>query len=374
MSRKRVYLIGSDRTENIRPSLQNAFDIVSPGSNPLPRPFRNMLGLEQAGKFIKYVEPVVFASDTDKEKPVVITDSVGLFPLIVGLLCRRQNIPFIVRLRGGMWKGYRDRAHSKSWFRKKAYSLRKDFVRNRVLSMADGIIPVAEFIRTQVLYELETNIEDVQTVHNPIESTSFDAAEANQFKRSIGLSSDDNLILTITNFNYHRKYSGVTHFVPAIERVLRDNPEWHFAVAGSGNQYEQGKRAIRERFAADVRNRVHFTGFYTPIEEALIDTDIALHLSFHDGAPWTVLEAQAARTPVLVNSAGGMPELLDRSGAEIPVVVDGVDALYSSLEALVEDPERRRTLGERNKEHVETEFSPAKIAAEFRTAIEDILS
>ena len=372
MGQRKLYPVRLSRIDKILPALEQSFEIVDSGTNPVPRPIRDVWGVEQAGKFKKYAEPIMSARTTN-EKPILVMNSVDEFSLIVGLLCEQNNVPFVVRPRGGMWKAFHDRAHTESFVRKKSYSLRKEVVRNRVLSLADGIIPVTDFVKMQILYELETDIDRIHSVHNTIETDRFDATPEGQFRDSIGLSDDTKFMLTITNFHYHRKYSGIVHFAPAIERVLHNHPEWHLVVAGSGKSFEQGRREIREQFAERFKDRIIFTGFYTPIEEALIDAEIALHLSFRDSAAMTVLEAQAARTPIIVNTAGGMSEMIDESLAETSVVISEIDQLHRSLKRFVESPERRRELGERNRGHIEREFSPEKIGEDFAVAIDDLL-
>ncbi|WP_049898140.1 glycosyltransferase family 4 protein [Halococcus agarilyticus] len=372
MGRTKLYPVGSGRLEKIAPALRRAFDVVEPGRDPVPRSLRAVPGLGQAGTLVEYLGPIVSAPAVDGEKPVVLVDSVGLFPLLVGILCEQRDVPFVVRLRGGMWKEFRDRAHTESHLRRHSHNLHKEFVRNRVLSLADRILPVSPFLRAQVAYELEVDLERVRVVHNPLETDRFDATPEGRFKRAIGLD-DEKFISAITSFNYRRKYEGIVHFVPAIQRVLEAHSDWHFVIAGAGTAYEEGRERIRERFDEPVRDRVVFTGFYTPIEELLVDADIALHLSFRDAGPMAVLEAQAARTPIVVNTGGGMAGLLDRS-VRGTAVVENDDELYHSLNEFVEEPERRRAVGERNRRHIEREFAPETVAAEFRHAIDDMLS
>lgn len=372
MGRTKLYPVGSGRLEKIAPALRRAFDVVEPGLNPVPRSLRTVPALGEAGKLVEYLGPIVSAPTADGEKPVVLVDSVGPFPLIVGLLCERLDVPFVVRLRGGMWKEFRDRAHTESFLRRHSHGRFKELVRNRVLSLADRILPVSPFLRTQIAYELEVDLERVRVVHNPLETDRFDATPEGRFKRAVGLDDDERVVSAITSFNYRRKYEGIVHFAPAIQRVLEAHSDWHFVVAGAGTADEEGRKRIRERFDESVRDRVVFTGFYTPIEELLVDADIALHLSFRDAGPMAVLEAQAARTPIVVNTGGGMAGLLDRSARET-AVIENDDELYRSLNGFIEEPERRQAVGERNRRHIEREFAPETVATEFRDAIDDLL-
>jgi glycosyltransferase involved in cell wall biosynthesis len=376
MNRTKVYPLGSSRLEKTLPALEQEFEVIGGRDDPIPQKYRNIGAIRKIGTFYRMVAPIV----NNKDEVIVIVYSFGTLPLLVGELCNRLGVPFLVRIRGGMWGEFRDRARTngKSRFRARLHGEVMDYRRELVFSRADGILPISQFNQNQFFTESSARISPgkVKAVGNPLETERFDNAPTGQFKQALNIPSDDHLALTITSFNYQGKYKGVYYFMPAIGRVLASHPNWHIAVAGGGAAVDQGHEEILSVVPEEVRNQVHLPGFWSPIESALADAEIAFHLSYRDAAPMTVLEEQAARLPVIVNSTGGMKNLLDETNApaDIPVVVSEPNELERPFEELIENPSIRSEIGKQNRNHVEREFSPVTIGTEFRNAISKTIS
>ncbi len=75
-----------------------------------------------------------------------------------------------------------------------------------------------------------------------------------------------------------------------------------------------------------------------------------------DAVPWVVLEAMAAGLPVVVSGVGAIPEMLGTSGEVVPP--GDAEALAAALRRL-NDPERRRRLGEAARERVHESYDNA---------------
>lgn len=376
MNRTKVYPLGSSRLEKTLPALKREFEIVDSETNPIPQDFRHINPIRKIGTFYRIISPII----NNKDEIIVIVYSFSTLSLLVGKLCNRLGVPFLVRIRGGMWGEFRDRARTNgnSRLRARLHGEVKDYRRELVFSRADGILPISQFNRDQFFTESSARISPgrVQVVGNPLEVERFDNAPTGQLKQALNIPADDHLAITITSFNYQAKYKGVCYFMPAIGRVLSSHPNWHIAIAGNGAAVDQGHEEILSAVPEEVRSRVHLPGFWSPIETALADAEIALHLSYRDTAAMTVLEEQAARLPVIVNSACGMKNLIDKSNApvDIPVVVSEPHEIERPLEELINNKSSRCEIGERNRNHVEREFSPATIGIEFHSAINKIIS
>src|SRR4051794_26136407 len=60
-----------------------------------------------------------------------------------------------------------------------------------------------------------------------------------------------------------------------------------------------------------IEERVHFLGFRRNVYEFLLHCDVLLMPSFHEGLPYTLLEAMALGTPVVASRVGGLAEVLE---------------------------------------------------------------
>lgn len=160
----------------------------------------------------------------------------------------------------------------------------------------------------------------------------------------------------------------------AFARAASD--DWEYIIIGSGPE-EPRLRALGARLG--VADRVHFTG-WLPRAEVLrlfASADVFCFPSFHDSVGYAVLEAMAARLPVVCLDRSGPALVVDeRVGVKVAahsprqVVAD----LAAALRTLAEDPERRRRMGEEARRRVLEEHTwevrAREIVALYREALE----
>jgi glycosyltransferase involved in cell wall biosynthesis len=122
----------------------------------------------------------------------------------------------------------------------------------------------------------------------------------------------------------------------ALSALLRCYPRTRAVLAGPGEPPGELPEGVRWRGWLDEAAK----------DRAFRSADVFAMPSLSEGLPVALLEAMARGLPIVVSRVGGVPE----------IVTDGVDALLvepgdaaqlaGSLGDLVEDPERRRELGE----------------------------
>jgi glycosyltransferase involved in cell wall biosynthesis len=108
------------------------------------------------------------------------------------------------------------------------------------------------------------------------------------------------------------------------------------------------------------------------VPELLSASDIFVLASDWEGHPLSVMEALAAGLPVVATSAGGVPELVADRVTGILVPPGDVRALAAALRLLVQNPRRRRELGEAGRVASER-FEASAMAAAYATLFEEVL-
>lgn len=93
------------------------------------------------------------------------------------------------------------------------------------------------------------------------------------------------------------------------------------------------------------------------------ECDVLTFPSISDGSPNKVLEAMLAARAVVATDVGGIPEIIRDQVDGILVPMGDSQRLADALSALLNDPERRRALGENARERVLSTFTPAKARA-----------
>jgi len=133
-------------------------------------------------------------------------------------------------------------------------------------------------------------------------------------------------------------------------------------VAGSGSE-----RSSLERLAAElgIAERVIFTGRTAP-ESVLGTFDILALSSDTEQMPNALLEAMAASRAIAAVDVGDVKGIVCEDNRDFVVPRDDIRAFAAAIATLLRDPERRRTLGLKNRERVATTFSQERMFAAYR--------
>ena len=287
----------------------------------------------------------------EQEIDAIIADSFGLPALLMALQAKRLDIPVIIRIRGGMWGEFRDEIGVQPRWLRCLYAGYQERVRDRVLRLADSIFAVSVFGKSQLLYEIpELDSHKIRILYKPVDLERFSHVPDGTLRQRLGLTPDSRILLTATNFNYYRKYQALLHYWDPILRLLNERRNWHFLVLGGGHDLEQFRKASRRRTPPHLDKRIHLTGFYPEIAEAMADADVILYLSFRDMAPQVLKEAQAAGKPVVVNrSCGGTVEFIPRYEHGPSMIIEKTEDLFETIEALADNQRLREEIGRENR-------------------------
>lgn len=157
---------------------------------------------------------------------------------------------------------------------------------------------------------------------------------------------------------------GIDVFLAAAAVVARERPGAHFVIAGDG-PLDDLLRAQAARLG--LADRVRFLGWRADIAEIYADLDVAVLTSHSEGTPVSVIEALAARRAVVATAVGGVEDIVTSETGVL--VADGdSDGAARAIIALIDDPERRRHLGESGRRSV----VPAYDAPTLLRRIEDL--
>lgn len=113
------------------------------------------------------------------------------------------------------------------------------------------------------------------------------------------------IIGTIANF-YATK--GLTYLIEAAALCKKKFPDASFIIIGDGMERTLLERLIRERDLADY---VVLAGQIPDAAQLLPAFDIFVMSSLKEGFPWVLLEAMAAKVPVIATRVGANPEIIE---------------------------------------------------------------
>ena len=125
-------------------------------------------------------------------------------------------------------------------------------------------------------------------------------------------------------------------FVKVAEKLIKEERKVHFFIVGDGPHRTVIEDYVKEK---GLEEKITFTGFVDNIIEELPSLDIFLFTSKTEGLGTSVLDAMAARVPIVASSAGGVSEMVnhEENGLLYPVgdvegITDGVNRFLENLD------------------------------------------
>lgn len=117
-----------------------------------------------------------------------------------------------------------------------------------------------------------------------------------------------------------------------------------FVVLGEGEERTALESLIRSR---GLEKHVHLVGYRDAGIELLSAFDIFLLPSITEAFPYAILEAGKVGLPVVASAVGGIPEVIDDMDSGILIQTRNPNEIARAVGYLLEDPARRKTLGEK---------------------------
>jgi glycosyltransferase involved in cell wall biosynthesis len=155
---------------------------------------------------------------------------------------------------------------------------------------------------------------------------------------------------------------GVPVLFRALTQVARQCSEVKLTLIGDG---PERARLEAEAHSMGLGGMVHFAGYRSQIEvaEALAGADVLVLPSFAEGLPVVLMEAMAARLPVVATRIAGVPELVEHGISGLLVSPGDANALAEAIARLLGDAALRVQIGAAGRVKVLAEFDIAQEAA-----------
>lgn len=266
---------------------------------------------------------------------------------LIGLLAARlARVPVVV--------SRVDLGHLREGFGAKHRAVEKWMSRH-----ADAVSANAEAVRRMCIEEEGSDPARTFVVPNGLDLARFD--ELMQRPLQGPVPDGHPLIAVVANL---WPVKGHRTLLEAIDIVRQERPDARFALIGDGPE--------REPLQARASASVAFLGTRYDVPAILARADAFCLPSLAEGLPNAVMEAMAARLPVVASAVGGVPELV---GEENGFLAEPGDprSLATQLLRLLRDPRQASELGAQGRRKIEREFSLRRLA-ERHGALYDALS
>ncbi|NBB80759.1 MAG: glycosyltransferase [Verrucomicrobia bacterium] len=207
------------------------------------------------------------------------------------------------------------------------------------------------------------------TIHSAINHCKFEPYIGADFlRREYKLDSDLTLIGNTSAIAPHKDYftfvDSAQHYIEHFDHKVR------FFIIGEGEQEAEIKAYIKHH---NLDGYFILTGFLKNIAEVLPSLDIFFISSKTEGLGTSVIDAFAARVPVVATNAGGIPELVKNENTGLLAEVKDAVQLAQNLFTLKQNSRLREQIVESAYQH-SLQFNTQAMAASYSNLYQEVLS
>ena len=197
--------------------------------------------------------------------------------------------------------------------------------------------------------------ERVSVRHNSVSApANVSREEAEELRAAIGVTRDERMVLAVGRLSREK---GHVLLVEALGELRRQNPALKFklVVVGDGPERPRVEGAARARGVSDA---LVFAGHRGDVRPFYAAADALALPSHSEGSPNVLLEAMAARVPVVATAVGGVPEIVSHEESALVVPPRDARALAAALARVLVEPALAARLAARAAERAASHFSP----------------
>lgn len=249
---------------------------------------------------------------------------------------------------------------------------RKRAVANRLmLRSCDRLISCGNAVR-QALIDNEGLPEPrVEVIYNGVDLKSLSKPSAGareSIRAEFGYAATDFVAVLVARLHELKDHQTALRTIDAARHQI---PGLRLLLAGDGDQRAAIEQTIRDRGLAQT---VTLAGTRKDVADLLAASDVFLMSSISEGIPLTVIEAMAARRPVVSTAVGGLPELVEHGVTGFLAASGDHASLAASLIELYRRPDLRRRMADVAAQRAVEKFSLDGMLHGYRDVYREVLN
>jgi len=186
-------------------------------------------------------------------------------------------------------------------------------------------------------FKPDKNLFFVNGVGVDIESYSS-SEDKGLMRKELGIDAEALLVLCLAELTNVKNHDLL---LDAWRQLVMEYDNIHLLLVGTGKDEEKLKLKVKDKLIP----RVHFLGFRSDISNILADSDIAVLTSKREGLPKSLMEAMAAKKPVVATNVRGNRDLVDNERTGFIIELGDVQGFVKALGNLISDSQLRLSMG-----------------------------
>jgi glycosyltransferase involved in cell wall biosynthesis len=243
-----------------------------------------------------------------------------------------------------------------SFMKKKTYLTLERFCAR----FTDKLVCVSEAdIKTGIEKKICKDRKKYTVVRSGIDVNEFSKQiDLNKKKKELGINPEQVVIGTVGRLD---KQKNPIDFLKAAKIVLNKNPNAFFLFVGDGPLRAKTEKLLK----INNLNNFKILGFRNDVDELVHVFDMLVLTSLWEGLPRAVIEAMAAKKPVIANNVGGVREAVRDSFNGFITQPYNHKQTAEKILFLLENPDKRNEMGLNGYKLVE-EFSDTRMLEQIK--------
>ncbi|MEQ1573123.1 MAG: N-acetyl-alpha-D-glucosaminyl L-malate synthase BshA [Vicinamibacterales bacterium] len=234
------------------------------------------------------------------------------------------------------------------------------------IEQSDGVTAVSRSLRDSTCTQLGVTRE-IRVIPNFLDSATHGCLQVSDLRRRFtGGDPDVRIVIHVSNF---RPVKRVETVVAIFDRIRQRLPA-RLLLVGDGPDLAAAQRQVRD---LGLSHLVHAVGEQEAVLPLLSIADVFLLPSAEESFGLAALEAMACGVPVIASNVGGLPETIEDGVTGFLHPPEAMEAMAASAITLLEDPERRRAVGEAARLRVQRHFDADGIVSQYEAYYREVL-
>jgi len=228
-----------------------------------------------------------------------------------------------------------------------------------LLKKSNHVVAISEEIKDEVL-ESGLARKKISVIENGIDVSRFlNKYDRNEIFKEFDIEPDKKIIGTIGRLS---KEKGQSNFIDAAKALIEKFDNLVFMIVGDG--------PLRDELRAHVSNlglqdNFIFTGVSENIPKVFALLDIFVLPSLTEGLPMVLLEAMAAKKPIVATAVGAIPRLISDKRSGCLVKPKDTDGIIKAVEFMLNNTDDKTKIAQRGYEIVCTKYSSDEMAKKY---------
>ncbi len=232
------------------------------------------------------------------------------------------------------------------------------FIKKFLYSKLDASITVSNKNKETLIKNFDLPENKIRVIYNCIDIDhikNYDSEIVKELRHKFSINNSSLVFGTVGRLH---KQKGHECLINASKEVIEKIPNSLFLFVGQGKLKDQLIRKINDK---NISEHFRIVGYQENLPEILALIDIFVLPSISEGFPFSVLEAMAARKPVIATNVGGIPEIITNNVNGILVGPMDSDALAKAMILLAKDEKKRDHFAESGNKKILENFSLEKM-------------